>query len=112
MYKRFLLFLPLSLVFGCNQYYLSVNQQWVDASYLASTHVSTPDPRQANPPLGQMLIVDWRLPKEVFSRHPEVVLDLILWDYTTRQIKIPIHHRLDFATFRLLNEEYEKSGVF
>ena len=102
--------LLLSLLFGCKQYYLSICQEWVDSTYLASSHVSTPDPRQENPPLGQKLIVDWRVPKEIFDQKPVVVLDLILWDYTTRQVKIPIHHQMDFSTFNLLNEEYEKSG--
>lgn len=78
--------------------------------YLASFHVGTPDPRQDHPPVGQMLILDWRIPKEILKRKPEIILDLILWDYTTRQIRIPIKQRMDFATYRLLNEEYEKSG--
>ncbi len=105
----FLLF-PLILLLGCKQYYLSVSQQWVDAEYLASTAVSTPDPRQNHPPVGQMLILNWRLPSEVFKKKPEIVLDLILWNYTTKQIKIPIENKMDFATYRLFNEDYESSG--
>ena len=78
--------------------------------YLASTHVGTPDPRQDHPPIGQMLILDWRVPQEVFKKKPEVVLDLILWNYTQRQIRIPIKRQMDFATYRLFNEEYDKTG--
>lgn len=96
---------------GCMKpYYLSVCQKWIDPNYLASSQVSTPDPRQAHPPLGQMLILNWRLPSEVFEQQPEVVIDLILWDYTTRQVRLPIHHPMDFATYRLVNDDYEKSG--
>ena len=109
-YRILILFLPFCFLLSCQQYYLSVCQEWVDTSYLASTNVSTPDPRQAHPPLGQQLILDWRVPSEIFQRKPEVVIDLILWDYTTRRVQIPIHHRMDFATYKLLNEEYEKSG--
>ena len=107
-----LVFVSLLLFFlpGCRQYYLSICQEWVDVRYLASTRVSSPDPRQEHPPVGQMLILDWRIPKEVLKKKPEVVLDLILWDYTTRQIRIPIKRRLDFATYRLMNEKYEKTG--
>ncbi len=101
------LLLPLA---SCKQYYLSLCQEWVDERYLASTHVGTPDFRQEHPPTGQMLIVDWRVPKEIFKKKPEVVLDLILWDYTTRQVRIPIKHRMDFATYRLFDEDYEKTG--
>jgi hypothetical protein len=111
---RYLFLFPLSasllLFSGCRQYYLSICQEWVDVRYLASTHVKTPDPRQDHPPIGQMLILDWRIPKEILKKKPEVVLDLILWDYTTRQMRIPIKRRMDFATYRLFNAEYEKTG--
>lgn len=113
-FYRFLKFLliPTILLFfsGCRQYYLSICQEWVDVRYLASSHVATPDPRQEHPPIGQMLILDWRIPKEILKKKPKVVLDLILWDYTKRQVQIPIKRRMDFATYRLFNEEYEKTG--
>ena len=111
--RYWLLFLlPIALFFlpGCRQYYLSIFQEWVDVRYLASNRVSTPDPRLEHPPIGQMLILDWRVPKEIFNKKPEIVLDLILWDYTTRQIKIPIKRRMDFDTYSLLDEDYEKTG--
>ena len=95
---------------SCKQYYLSICQEWVDVRYLASSHVGTPDPRQENPPLGQKLIIDWRIPKEVLKKKPEVVLDLILWDYSTRQIRIPIKRKMDFSVFKLFGEEYKDSG--
>jgi hypothetical protein len=111
---RFLLFflVPLALLplTGCRQYYLSICQEWVDVRYLASTHVHTPDPRQEDPPIGQKLILDWRIPPEIYAKNPEVVLDLVLWDYTARQIRIPMKRRMDFATYSLFNEEYEKTG--
>jgi hypothetical protein len=105
-----LLFLSIVFFSGCQQYYLSVCQEWVDVRYLASTHVGTPDPRQDHPPIGQMLILDWRIPKEIFKKKPEIVLDLILWNYTQRQIHIPVKRPMDFATYRLFNEEYDKTG--
>jgi hypothetical protein len=95
---------------GCRQYYLSVSQQWLDAQYLASTHVATPDPRQLSPPVGQMLVINWRLPEAIFASKPRVVLDLILWDYTTREVSFPIEQRMDFTTYRLVDQDYEKSG--
>jgi hypothetical protein len=107
---RLCAFLLLLLLTGCRPYYLSVCQEWVDVRYLASTAVNTPDPRQEHPPIGQMLIIDWRVPKDVFQKKPVVVLDLILWDYSTKQIQIPITRRMDFATWRLLDADYEKTG--
>ena len=104
------LFFCLFLLGGCKQYYLSIAQEWIDGTYLASSYVGTPDPLQKNPPTGQMLIVSWRIPESVFQKKPFIRLDLLLWDYTTRSIEIPIEHRMDFATYRLLDEEYKSSG--
>ncbi len=95
---------------GCSQYYLSIAQQWIDVRYLASTHAKTPDPRQDHPPIGQMLVLDWRVPSEILKKKPQVVLDLIFWDYTTKTVEIPIRKHLDYATFKLLNEDYDKTG--
>lgn len=107
---RLFLFAAMGLLVGCSQYYLTISQQWVDARYLASTHAKTPDPRQDHPPLGQMLVLDWRVPKEVLKQKPVLVLDLLLWDYTTKQVRFPIDKRMDYVTYKLLNQDYEKSG--
>jgi hypothetical protein len=113
-FLRVLFFLAVPLFFllftGCRQYYLSVCQEWVDVRYLASTHVGTPDPRQDHPPIGQMLILDWRIPQEIYNQKAQIVLDLIFWDYTEKQIQIPVKRRMDFATYKLFNEDYEKTG--
>ncbi|MES2121369.1 MAG: hypothetical protein V4492_01160 [Chlamydiota bacterium] len=106
----FTLLALLTTLAGCSQYYLSIAQQWVDVRYLASTHAKTPDPRQDHPPIGQMLVLDWRVPTEILKKKPRVLLDLIFWDYTTKTVEIPIRKRLDYATFKVLNEDYEKTG--
>jgi hypothetical protein len=100
----------LLLLTGCQQYYLSVAQQWVDAQYLASSSVATPDPRQEDPPVGQMLVVNWRVPDEIFLQKPHIELDLILWDYSTRHVTIPLKHRMDYTSWRLVDEEYHRTG--
>ncbi len=104
-----LLLLTALLGSGCSKYYLSVQQQWIDINYLASVQVNTPDPRKAKPPLGQMLIIDWYIPSEILKQKPSVVLDLILWDYSAKTVTIPIKSQLNYTTYELLNEEYEKT---
>ena len=94
---------------SCSKYYLSVQQQWVDINYLASVQVNTPDPRKSKPPLGQMLIMDWHIPSRILKQNPKLVLDLILWDYTAKTVTIPINGRLNYTTYELLNEEYDKT---
>jgi hypothetical protein len=108
--KRWLFLLPTLLLAGCGKYYLSVQQQWIDINYLASTQVRTPDPLRANPPLGQMLIIDWKIPRELLKEKPYILLDLIFWDYTTHTLKIPIEHQMNYTTYELLDQEYEKKG--
>lgn len=109
-YCCFLIFLLGLLGSSCEKYFLSVQQQWVDISYLASAQINTPDPRKENPPLGQMLIIDWRVPKHILKQQPRVLLDLIFWDYTVKTVTLPIKRQMDYTTFELLNEDYEKSG--
>ncbi|MBS0620767.1 MAG: hypothetical protein JSS61_04840 [Verrucomicrobia bacterium] len=98
----------LLLLSSCSkhQQYFSVAQEWIDVRHLASTHVGTPDPRQENPPIGQSLIISWLIPSDFLKKKPEVVLDLILWDYTTRTIRYPVKRRLDYVTYKLLNKDY------
>ncbi|HKY99981.1 MAG TPA: hypothetical protein VJ112_02325 [Rhabdochlamydiaceae bacterium] len=106
----FSLILLLGALAGCGKYYLSVCQQWIDVRYLASTQAKTPDPRQDHPPQGQMIAIDWRVPNSIFKKKPEVVLDLIFWDYTTKTVCFPIEHRMGYVTYSLLDEDYLKTG--
>ena len=71
-----LIFLIAVIASGCEKYYLGVQQQWIDINYLASSQVNTPDPRKLNPPLGQMLIIDWHVPKDILKQQPKILLDL------------------------------------
>lgn len=82
----------------------------MDARYLASTNVATPDPRQLHPPVGQLLVLDWRVSNEIFIKKPHIILDLIFWDYTTREVHIPIKRRMDYTSYRVVNEDYDKTG--
>lgn len=104
--------LLLVLLFSCDKYYISVRQMPVNAGYLASTHVGTPDPRQAHPPLGQKLIINWVVPPEVLTQDPKVVLYLVYKDHTEKKISYPILYRNGMEVYSLLNEEFEnKKGL-
>jgi hypothetical protein len=96
------------LLAGCEKYYLSICQEKVDRNYLASTHVGTPDPRQDNPPMGQMLIIDWKVPKKVLEEKPFILLHVVYWDYTEQDFTFPVEKQMGYVTYRLLNKEYEK----
>jgi hypothetical protein len=99
----------LFLAVGCDKYYVSVAQQWIDVRYLASTHVKTPDPRQDHPPVGQMMIVDWRVPKELLRKKPRIQLTILFWNYTEKIITFPINQRMGWVTYKILDEEYDQT---
>lgn len=106
MVRQLIVMLSLICAAGCGKYYLAVYPVKVDVSYLASTHVHTPDPRQAHPPQGEQLIVDWRIPDVVFSEQPRLILDLIMRDYTGRTLTFPVKRRMGHVTYELLDEEF------
>lgn len=104
-------FVLLLLLCGCEKYYLSVKREVVSRERLASTYVGSPDPRQKNPPKGQELIMEWRLPEEALEEKLILVLDLIYKDYTKGEICHPIDRKRGIFTYSLLNQEFkEKEG--
>ncbi len=105
--KLYLIAILAILLVGCQRHYLSVSQQWVDGDYLASSKVKTPDPRAANPPVGQMLVVDWFVPRDLLKQHPHIELDLIFWDYTTKKVIFPVESTLSWVTYQCFNQEYK-----
>jgi len=112
--KRRILFSVLGYLFltGCHHHHLSICQQTIDPSYLASMHVNTPDPRQNNPPFGQQLIIEWVVPKSTLMESPELVLNVIYWDYTQETVRFPIKKRAGYRLFPLLREKFEEKKGF
>jgi hypothetical protein len=110
IYKIALLFFLSICATSCSKYYVSVSRKKVDARDLASTHVGTPDPRQAHPPCGQMLIIDWRLPQHIVKAHPYIALDLIYWNNTEKSVFFPIRTPIGYATYSLLDERFDETG--
>jgi hypothetical protein len=107
---RFLLLSCFVLLAGCEKYYLSLRQQKVDATYLASSRVGTPDPEAAHPPLGQKLIIDWAIPKKLLAKKPEVVLYILYKDHSQKKLVYPIRDRHGNEVYSLLNDDFEATG--
>lgn len=103
-------FFCLCLLTGCEKYYLSLRQVPVDVTYLASSGVGTPDPRQANPPYGQKVVMEWAIPPELLEQKPEIVFHVIYKNYTQEELIYPIEDRSGMEVFSLLNENYEAKG--
>jgi hypothetical protein len=97
---------------SCQKYYISISQDRITRDFLASTQAKTPDPRQKNPPLGERLVVEWQLPRDLLEQDPILRLHVIYKNYTEDFFEYPISHRIDYVVCKLLNKEYEeKKGI-
>lgn len=97
---------------GCQKYYISICQEKIDRDYLASTYVGSPDPRQENPPLGQKLIIEWQIPKDVLQKHPMIVLQVVYQNYEESTFEYPILYKTGYVVNSLLGEEFVKRKGF
>ena len=78
--------------------------------YLASTHVGTPDPRQADPPFGQKIVMQWAVPPEMLVDKPRLIFHVIYKNHTEEEIIYPIEDRSGMEVFSVLNEQYREKG--
>ena len=88
-----------------------MQQEWVDARFLASSEVGTPDPRQADPPKGQRLIVAWDFPKSVFEENLKVITTVRLWDNTSEVFKDVISRKRDVTAYYFSCKEGEDKRI-
>jgi len=102
-------FLFFILLASCEKYHVSVRSIPVNAAYLASSHVGTPDPRQAHPPLGQKLVIDWAIPPEMLIEQPKIILHLLYKNHVEKEVVYPITCRGGYVVYSLLNEEFTET---
>jgi hypothetical protein len=95
----------LSTLVSCYKNHLYVQQEWVDPNFLASSKVGTPDPRQANPPTGQRLLVGWRFPQYLVGAGLKLVLTARLWDNSEEVICRPIEESRGSAVFKFYGKK-------
>jgi hypothetical protein len=100
------LFVTLFFLAGCEKYYLSLRQVPIDAEYLASSKIGSPDPRQADPPYGQKVVMQWAVPPSLLREEPHIVFHVLYRDHTQEEIIYPIQERMGMKVYSLLNEEY------
>lgn len=98
------------LLTGCDKYYLSLRQMPIDVSYLASSHVNTPDPRRLDPPRGQKIVLQWAVPPELLEKKPQIVFHMIYKNHTEKTVIYPIESRLGYEVYSLLDKDYDETG--
>jgi len=84
---------------GCYRHHLYVQQEWVDRSFLASSHVNTPDPRQADPPDGQRLLIAWDFPRSIFNQELSFVVCVRFWDDSEQVLMDPIQRKRGYHAY-------------
>lgn len=97
---------------GCSRYYVDVSRQKINATYLASTSVGTPDPRQKNPPLGEMLVINWQIPMKMVKENPQLRLYVIYWDNEERVFTWSLKKWKGYRTLSVLNKEFMRTRGF
>lgn len=70
-----------------------MQQEWVDANFLASHHVGTPDPRSECPPEGQRLLFAWHFPRCLLEDGLTLLATVRFWDQTEEIFVRPLTRR-------------------
>ncbi len=87
------------LLSGCYRHHLYVQQEIVNRSFLASSHVNTPDPRQSDPPDGQRLLVAWDFPRSLFQKELSLAITVRFWDDTQQEITEPLSRKRGYQAY-------------
>lgn len=98
-------FFCICLLGGCYKDNLYVQQEWVDGSFLASSKVCSPDPRQSHPPIGQRLIIGWDFPKSLFQEGLTLVATVRLWDNSQQEFRKAITRKREVIEYFFQNDQ-------
>jgi hypothetical protein len=97
----------LTLLFaGCIKQSLYVQQESLDVTFLASSRVGTPDPRQDDPPCGQRLLIAWNFARALFEENLTLQITVRFWDTSEEKLSLSIaKKRAQSALFFPMKEE-------
>lgn len=112
--KRFFKLLLLLLAFNllsCTQSRLVVQTQYFSHENLASFYVGTPDPLQNDPPVGQSLLIFWKLGCE-YSDDKDITIKYTIRfrDKNEIQDSFKVTRSRGYFTYSLYNDDYFKKG--
>ena len=111
--KILLTFAVCSLLTSCSGRMLTVYSDYVTRESLASFYVDTPDPLLNCPPYGERLVISWSVPSQLMKlEDPHLLLTLRYRNRDQIVRKIPLRRSGGTTLFRVLNEDYCKTGGF
>ncbi|MGE3954144.1 MAG: hypothetical protein AB7F31_02960 [Parachlamydiales bacterium] len=101
--------LALLLLTACAHKTLTVQHEYLDRRYLASSYAHTVDPRQGSF-CGEMLLIGWCLPKGCSCQEAQVRLTLRFRDGAVEEIPFSLSRRQGRLCYRLLNPKWGCRG--
>ena len=84
---------------SCSQNHLTVQQEWIDQKYLASSFTKTPDPKKLVMEKGQMLTIGWDYPLTLFDEKLTMQLQIRFWNGTEKLLHHDIRRKRDFISY-------------
>lgn len=105
---KILLLLSLLFLSGCYKKHLFVQIESIDENFLASTHVNTPDWRQAHPPYGQRIIISWDFPLATYGKKLSFHITVRFWDNSEEVRTYALTRRLGTKVFYFENKNKTK----
>ncbi len=107
---RWLLFLLVSLLTGCETYYLDLGSIDVDRKYLASSHIGSPDPRQEHPPDGKRISISWKIPRDLWRQDPKIILTILFVNFEKRELELSVPTRTGHHSYFLSAVDLKEHG--
>lgn len=109
-----LIFLFLICVFcsGCQANFVTVVQEKMHRSLLASSFVDSPDPLQSNPPHGKKLYISWNMNRECNLEECRLRISMIFRNRDIKTVELAIPRNRGTIVYSLLDQEYyETQGL-
>jgi hypothetical protein len=107
--KKVNLFLILFfIVTSCYKNYLYVHHEKMDSSYLASTHIGTPDPRQKHPPEGQRISISWDFPLSIYRENLTLVTTIRFWDNRQEVFSQKVTRKRGYISYKFQDDTENK----
>ncbi len=96
---------------GCSTNRLVVQTQYFSHENLASFYVGTPDPLQNDPPVGQSLLIFWRLGSD-YSDDKEITIKYTIRFRNKNEVQdsFKITRPRGYYTYSSYNDDYFKNG--
>lgn len=109
MNKIYILLIIFFFTTSCYKNYLYVHHEKMDCTYLASSHVGTPDPRQEHPPEGQRISISWDFPLSVYRENLTIITTVRFWNNNEDVFVHKIPRRRGYICYKFQDDTEDKS---